>query len=79
VTEYSQLGAIPWVSIDRTVGDPDNPQFRALVCVRVLVKRGSSTTVRPAPLYRDLVCLEVAERLPVINLLGLLRCDTAGC
>lgn len=79
LTEYSQLDAIPWSSVDRTVGDPDNPQFRALARVMVLVKRGHSTKVHPAPVYRDVVSLKVAERLPVLNLLGLLRCDTAVC
>jgi len=77
VTEYSQLDAIPWAFIDRIV-HPENPQFKALARVRVLVKRGGSLKVRPL-IYTDVVCSEVAWRLPVLNLLGLLRCNTAGC
>lgn len=77
VSEYSQLDAIPWAFIDRTV-HPDNPQFKALVRVRVLVKRGGSRKVLLPPIYSDVVCSKVARRLPVLNLLDLLRCDTVG-
>ena len=76
-TERSQLDAIPWTFIDQIIR-PDNPQFRALVCVRVLVKRGGRPKGRPPPFDRDVVCSEVTQRLPMLNLLGLLRCETMG-
>jgi len=78
VTQYSQLDAIPWAFIDRIV-HPDNPQFRALARVKVLVKRGGNLRVQSPFIYKDVVCSRVTQRLPVLNLLGLLRCDTAGC
>lgn len=76
-TERSQLDAIPWTFIDWIV-HPDNPQFKALVSVKVLVKRGSRPKSRSPPIGRDVVCSEVTQRLPTLNLLGLLRCETAG-
>ena len=77
-TEYSQLDAIPWVFIDRIV-HPANPQFRALIYVNVMVKRGGRPGGCRSPIDRDVVCSEVALRLPALNLLGLLRCDTVDC
>jgi len=76
VTERSQLDAIPWAFIDRILHS-DNPQFRTLLRVKVLLKRGGHQKGRP-PLNRDVVCSLVTRRLPTLNLLGLLRCDTAG-
>ena len=75
-TERLQLDAIPWAFIDRIV-HPDNPQFKALVRVKVLVKRGDRPRGRP-PIERDVICSEITLRLPRLNLLGLLLCDTAG-
>ena len=79
-TRYSQLNAIPWALIDRIV-HPDAPQFRTLIRVEVLVKRGGhpKNSHRQPPIYRDMVCSEIVRRLPVLNLLDLLRCDTLGC
>lgn len=74
VSEYLQLDAIPWAFINRIV-HPDDPQFKELACVRVLVKRGSSLKDLP-PIYGDVVRSKVARRLPALDLLGLLRCDT---
>lgn len=74
-TECSQLDAIPWASIDAIV-HPDAQQFRALVCVEVLVKRGAVSGNRSPSIDKDVVCSEIARRLPGINLLGLLRCNT---
>jgi len=75
VTEYSQLDAMPWAFIDGTV-HPESPQFRALTSLEVFVRRGVHPGNRPPLIDRDVVRLEVALRLPVLNLLGLLRCDT---
>ena len=77
VTEYSQLDAMPWASIDGIVR-PEIPQFRALTRVEVSVRRGVLPENRP-PIDRDAVCSEIARRMPALNLLGLLRCDTVGC
>ena len=77
-TDCSQLDAIPWAFIDRIVS-PETPQFSALVCVEVLVKRGARRKNYPSSIGRDVVCSEITLRLPVLNLLGLLRCDTVGC
>ena len=78
VTEYSQLDAMPWAFIDGTV-HPETPQFRALTRLEVLVRRGILPERAPPPIDRDVVCSEVALRLPALNLLGLLWCDTVGC
>jgi len=76
--DCSQLNAIPWASIDKIV-DPETPQFRTLICVKVLVKRGLCPKDYPPSIRRDAVCSEIALKLPALNLLGLLLCDTAGC
>jgi len=76
-TERSQLDAIPWTLIDMVV-HPDTPQFKALVRVEVLVRRGVPLGGLPT-IDRDVVCSEIALRLPALNLLGLLRCGTVGC
>ena len=76
-TERSQLDVIPWASIDRIV-HPDNPPFKDLRHIKVLVKRGGPPKGRPPPTGRDAICLEVTLRLPTLNRLGLLQCDTAG-
>lgn len=76
-TGCSQLDVIPWASIDSTV-HPDTRQFKALVRVEVLVKWGGISSGRPPSIDKDLVCSEIARRLPRLNLLGLLRCDTVG-
>ena len=77
-TDCSQLNLIPWAFIDRTVS-PETPQFRALNCVEVLVKRGVRRKHHPSSIVRDAVCSEIVLKLPTLNLLGLLRCDTVGC
>jgi len=74
VTDCSQLDAMPWSSIDGTV-HPGTPQFRALARVEVLVRRG----VPPEPHLIDMIRSEIALRLPTLNLLGLLWCDTTDC
>jgi hypothetical protein len=76
-TKRSQLDAIPWAFIDRIV-HPDTPQFRALTRVEVLMKRGIPPKGCP-PIGKDAVCLAIAQRLPTLNLLGLLLCNTVGC
>lgn len=78
ITDYSQLNAIPWAFIDRIVS-PEAPQFRALVRVQVLVKRGVCPKHCPCSIGRDVVCSEITQRLPALSLLGLLWCDTVGC
>jgi len=77
-TDRSQLNAIPWAFIDNTV-NPETPQFRALTCVEVLVKRGARRDNYPSSIGRDVVCSEITLKLPTLSLLGLLRCDTVGC
>jgi len=78
VTNCSQLDAMPWAFIDRTV-HPETPQSRALTRVEVLVRRGVLPEYLPPIIDRDVVRSEVALRLPALNLLGLLWCDTTGC
>ena len=73
-----QLGMIPWESIDEIV-NPGAPQFKELnqveVFVRCRVLRGG-----PSPsIGRDVVRSEIARRLPTLDRLGLLRCDTMEC
>jgi len=77
MTECSQLDVVPWPSIDAIIR-PEMPQFRALTRVEVLVRRGVIPEDRP-PIYKDVVCSEIALRLPNLNLQGLLWCDTVGC
>ena len=77
-TDISQLDAIPWKSVDSII-NPEYPQFRDLVRVKVLVKHGIRPEGYPSSIGKDAVLSEVTRRLPALNLLGLLRCDTSGC
>ena len=76
-TECSQLDAIPWASIN-SIFHPDTRQFKALVRVEVLVKRGVIQSGSSLPVDGGVVCSEIARRLPGLKLLGLLRCDAVG-
>ena len=77
-TDCSQLNAIPWAFIDRIVS-PEIPQFGALIGVEVLVKRRVRQNNYPSSIGKDVVCSEIIVRLPTLNLLGLLRCNTVLC
>lgn len=78
VSHYWQLDAIPWMSIDNIV-NPKAPQFRELNRVEVLLKCGIGYKRFSPSISKDAVCSEILQRLPALNLQGLLRCDTAGC
>ena len=77
LTECSQLDAIPWGFIDEIVGSR-TPQFGALARLEVLVRRGELPENHTPPTDRNVIRSEVALRLPALNLLGLLWCDTVG-
>lgn len=70
-----QLGMIPWELIDEIV-NPEAPQFKELNQVEVLVR---CRVLRGGPLPsigRDVVHSEITRRLPTLDRLDLLRCDT---
>ena len=78
-TDRSQLGAIPWAFIDKVLS-PETPQFRALICIEVSVKRGVRQEHHPSSVSRDVVFSEITLRLPALNLLasvcyGVMRWD----
>jgi hypothetical protein len=77
-SDHLELKRIPWTSIDKIVC-PTTQQFRELVRVEVLVKRGVYQKKNyPCSVARDLALAEVEQKLPALNRLGLLRCDTEG-
>ena len=75
---YPQLDAVPWGFIDSIV-TPETPQFRDLTCVEVLVERGRCSGRTSSSIGKDRVRSEIIRKLPRLNLLGILRCDTMGC
>ena len=77
-TDYRQLNAIPWEFIDGVVY-PEDPQFRDLARVEVLVEHGVRREGSPPSILKDTVCSEITRRLPRLHRLDLLRCHTIGC
>ena len=74
-SSHSELRRIPWGSIDSIIR-PGTLQFRELLRVEVLVKRGKRGAHRE--FCRDLALAEIVWWLPSLHRLGLLRCNTEG-